>query len=282
MLALDLPCDTVAWAPEGTGGCCGLYKHIPETDTRDGRLIFFDDQLQQTKALTIPGVYDLTWEQQRLVLVAGADGNAYGIVNTEKNAVLRLTDCLLTHVAQDGCRAAFTDQRGMLHVVDIGTFEVISTFRVHDMETWTCNWHGDVICTGADDASLKVWDVRQARTVWSGTGHDAGVTATMWRGEQLYSGSYDEKIRIFDWRGTSKPLLQSRRLGDGAYRLCDCPNGILVANMREGFKVLSPDTLDVQSTFDATEEVLGYGVAYKDGVALVGSFEEPFIARWEL
>jgi diphthine methyl ester acylhydrolase len=117
-------------------------------------------------------------------------------------------------------------------------------------EVWSCAFASDgaLIMTGADDATMKVWDPRiLSRPVTTFNNHfEAGVTVISPnpRNSNLVAvGSYDEKVYIFDIRYSSQTLLsQSSELGGGVWRIQWHPvkdDTILLASMHAGARVVT-------------------------------------------
>ena len=94
-------------------------------------------------------------------------------------------------------------------------------------EVWTCSFlrgHENVILSGADDVTLKVWDVRQTQRHIHKIGEsefDAGVTAVSSHPsiDHIFAvGSYDEYVRIYDYRKMDQPMSKVH-VGGGVWRI---------------------------------------------------------------
>ena len=136
----------------------------------------------------------------------------------------------------------------------------------HALEAWCVAWAGGgggggggegraLLLSGADDGTLKGWDMRAAPPPPSspalaftdGRTHGAGVTAIAPHPRAphlLATGSYDEKARLWDARSPGRgPLLTSTLpIGGGAWRLRWHPTDpalLLLAGMHVGFAILS-------------------------------------------
>ncbi|KAL7521001.1 hypothetical protein ACHAWX_005691 [Stephanocyclus meneghinianus] len=124
-------------------------------------------------------------------------------------------------------------------------------------EVWTCSFlRGDanVVISGADDCSLKIWDIRQTTKPIhkiSSEEFDAGVTAISSHPAidcVFAAGSYDEYVRIYDSRMTREPLGKVH-VGGGVWRIKWHPfcaheeggyyNKLLVAAMHGGCRVIN-------------------------------------------
>ncbi|KAK6044423.1 WD domain, G-beta repeat protein [Cooperia oncophora] len=101
-----------------------------------------------------------------------------------------------------------TDKMGFAYVVDLGTGIVIASWKAHSLpytdtgcEVWTCAQKDTTVCTGGEDATLKVWDARSHSVVQRFSEFEAGVTFSDWQDDNLIlTGSYDQHIRLFDMR----------------------------------------------------------------------------------
>mmetsp|Transcript_15010 Transcript_15010/g.44477 ORF Transcript_15010/g.44477 Transcript_15010/m.44477 type:complete len:287 (+) Transcript_15010:378-1238(+) len=111
--------------------------------------------------------------------------------------------------------------------------ELLQRWDAHQLcgcpsEVWIAAFNAfddNVALSGADDACLKIWDLRQAgeggAAVMIPRQHDAGVTTLCWcpTEEHLFvSGSYDEHIRLWDIRSPRQPIT-SCHVNGGVWRL---------------------------------------------------------------
>ena len=155
-------------------------------------------------------------------------------------------------------------------------------------EVWTCSFlRGDenVVLSGADDMTLKVWDVRQTQRHIHKIGEsefEAGVTAISSHPsiDHVFAvGSYDEYVRIYDYRKMDQPMSKVH-VGGGVWRIKwhpSCYNRevegdishsgkILVAAMHGGCRVVNVPILggddggdvEILSQFTAHES-MAYG-----------------------
>ena len=94
-------------------------------------------------------------------------------------------------------------------------------------EVWTCSFlrgHENVVLSGADDVTLKVWDIRQTQRHIHKIGEsefDAGVTAISSHPsiDHVFAvGSYDEYVRIYDYRKMDQPMSKVH-VGGGVWRI---------------------------------------------------------------
>lgn len=73
--------------------------------------------------------------------------------------------------------------------------------RGHDEHVITClQLHGDLIVTGSDDNTLKVWSASKAICLHTLTGHTGGVWSSQMSecGSFIVSGSTDRTVRVWD------------------------------------------------------------------------------------
>ncbi|EDO49914.1 predicted protein [Nematostella vectensis] len=94
-------------------------------------------------------------------------------------------------------------------ISDVPTGKPVNTLAGHTTGVWTCAFNpertGDILCSGADDGSLKLWDIRSNSVVMSLVGgHDDRVKSCAWspNGEYVASSSADGRVGIFFfWNG---------------------------------------------------------------------------------
>mmetsp|Transcript_68797 Transcript_68797/g.128367 ORF Transcript_68797/g.128367 Transcript_68797/m.128367 type:complete len:376 (+) Transcript_68797:28-1155(+) len=234
--------------------------------------------LRTVTTIDFAGVYDLAWGPQDgssiLVAVAVADGSlnflkldleAAQLAATTESAIaktgrLQVLDGIMTHITWGAGSAhglGAVGQAGAVYHLQHqeGTGEAIKVAErsSHKLEAWSvevsaldCN----LLLSGADDGHVIGWDIRASPTdppaVANRRAHEAGVTALAcnpFQTQFLATGSYDEKVRIFDLRALgAHPLMESARLGDGAYHLAWHPHfsaELAVAGMRSGVPLFS-------------------------------------------
>jgi len=115
---------------------------------------------------------------------------------------------------------------------DVVSIEETQRWNAHTMfgcpsEVWTCSFlrgHDNVVLSGADDVTLKVWDVRQTQRHIHKIGEsefDAGVTAISSHpsiDHVFAAGSYDEYVRVYDYRKMDQPMSKVH-VGGGVWRI---------------------------------------------------------------
>jgi len=128
------------------------------------------------------------------------------------------------------------------------------TWRAHwyrhdaPAEVWHATRRRDAVLSGADDATLKVWDLRLDDEAVATRRHDAGVTCLRWRDDHTFvSGSYDDTVRLWDLRHLKAPLA-CLDLPAAPWRFFSRPDGegtrwseLLVPCTRAGVFILTCD-----------------------------------------
>lgn len=105
---------------------------------------------------------------------------------------------------------------------DARTGQLVQRLVGHSTGVWTCAFHTtgistNLLCSGADDGSLKIWDTRMAAAVTSLVGaHDDSVKSCAWSpdGGYIASGAADNKIAL--WEPRSGTLLIKLRAHEDA------------------------------------------------------------------
>lgn len=118
-----------------------------------------------------------------------------------------------TSFSSDGSLLASASWDKNVCLVDARTGQLVQRFIGHNTGVWTCSFQTggnatNLLCSGADDGSLKIWDTRTANSVMSLVGaHDDSVKSCAWSPDDGYiaSGAADNKIAL--WEPRSGTLL---------------------------------------------------------------------------
>ncbi|KHJ83747.1 WD domain, G-beta repeat protein [Oesophagostomum dentatum] len=132
-----------------------------------------------------------------------------------------------------------------------------------NFKVWTCNLNDALLCTGGEDASLKVWDVRTQSMVQRVTEFSAGVTFSKWQEENIIlTGSYDQHVRVFDIRKSKEPL-KDRETSGGVWYVEQFQHAdkqhYIAACMYGGWAILNENLEFIKTDEKAGKELL-YGV----------------------
>lgn len=237
-----------------------------------------------------------TWTLSHLTSSDESDGNAL-CLSLAWNDTNDNTNIL----SEDQIVSSYSNGTVALHKVSTTTNddesqEVVSIGETHrwnahtmfgcPSEVWTCSFlrgHENVVLSGADDITLKVWDVRQTQRHIHKIGEsefDAGVTAISSHPsmDHVFAvGSYDENVRTYDYRKMDQPTSKVH-VGGGVWRIkwhpsCYYGNAevditqrgkMLVAAMHGGCRVVNTPILggdcDVKILSEFTaHESMAYG-----------------------
>ena len=142
-----------------------------------------------------------------------------------------------------------------LHLFQRDNWEAHTMFTC-PAEVWSAAFvgglHTNMVMSGGDEGSLKVWDIRSTNRPTQVLKHfEAGATVVAphpRKSNLVACGSYDETICLYDIRYLSpkKPLGHSGPMGGGIWRIKwhpidDCQ--MLVAAMHGGCRIVQVDTL---------------------------------------
>eukprot|EP00040_Diaphanoeca_grandis_P006718 m.38423 g.38423 ORF g.38423 m.38423 type:complete len:404 (-) comp17910_c0_seq1:78-1289(-) len=257
--------------------------------------------------LDVPGVFDIKWcgrtttdAATPLLGHAAADGflylyGAHGYTLKQQSQLNCRTDVTKTenlalsldwsnrkHAVADPTAAVSMSDGSICfaHMTQTGLTKGMQ-WSAHDMEAWIVafNCHdANVLYSGADDAKLKVWDVRTSPSngavQTNSRSHEAGVCSIQSHADHEYcfvSGSYDESARVWDSRKLKSPISQINA-GGGVWRVKWHPthdNLLLCASMHGGFTVLNYDHAQGKFEKDSTisysggHTSLGYGADWQ-------------------
>jgi len=174
------------------------------------------------------------------------------------------------------------------------------TWLAHEYEAWVAafdSFNPSVVYSGADDCTLKGWDMRINNSVEAPIfiqKYEVGVTAIQCSphtANTIAVGSYDETLCLWDTRSMKLPMTKIS-LGGGIWRVKWHPretNLLLVACMRAGFKVVNANPTHspvVVASHRSDEcEALAYGIDWCFSnnfpkTAAVCSFYDRHVSLW--
>lgn len=221
---------------------------------------------------------------------------------------------------EDGDRIVASYSNGAVALHDVGevngSIHVNESIRwkAHSMfgcpsEVWTCSFlrgSRSVVLSGADDCTLKLWDIRETQRPVNKIGEEefeAGVTAISPHPslDHIFAaGSYDEHVRIFDDRKLHEPLSKVH-VGGGVWRIKWHPScwkrggsrqhfgKMLVAAMHGGCRLveaaalleIESDETTIISKFTAHES-MAYGSDWVSADAVAScSFYDRQVFLWD-
>ncbi|RLN11000.1 hypothetical protein BBJ28_00019078 [Nothophytophthora sp. Chile5] len=273
---------------DSSSSSAGAASDQPQTgDRRSGTLQHFrvgcdaadidnaDVTVSKTQDMaTSSGIFDIKWSTKALngkaVLGAATAGGTLELYELAQESgdqqVLRHTGISSEANADSMCLSL--DWSNRVHTTPHPSISAwIVAFNCHDP---------NVLFSGADDAVLKGWDLRQR--------NDAGAFSPIFKNARQHSmgvcsiqfhphddrlvavGSYDEQIGVWDHRNMTRPLA-TYAAGGGVWRLKwhPAPNRklLLTACMHNGFHVLAlePDKAKLREVAGYNRhESLAYGV----------------------
>ena len=225
---------------EGGGG--GNHSHLEHVASSSVRC----DQESHVTRLAL----SLDWEKRR----AAMDGDSVTEANMSRKIVSSYSDgSLCLHRFHSDSTSLVEEERWDAH-----------TLFGCPSEVWTCcfaasastggsvlsNDGNNLVLSGGDDCTLKLWDVRTDLSLpmakVGGAEFDAGVTAVSYHPtvEHVAAvGSYDEVVRLYDVRNWKEPLCRIN-VGGGVWRIRWHPKvdgRILVGAMHGGCRIVTVD-----------------------------------------
>lgn len=186
--------------------------------SRVGSIYILSHGLDVARCIPAPaGVFRFEFLDPHMIIAAVTDGSLFTSSTTDpaSSASFHVTDNVLLDVSScsEAKFVSCTDDSGSVHIVDVAQRAVISSWKAHVLpytnagcEVWTCAIKGNMLCSGGEDARLKLWDIRCRSDVGCCTRFEAGVTFCSWQDENLVlTGSYDQHIRLLDVRRLKEP-----------------------------------------------------------------------------
>lgn len=291
VMETGLTADAVAFCPHGGRHhllACGCYELIKDEEParRVGRLFLLDASkgAHVLQKIDGPGVLDCAWLPKHhgtpLLATASSEGGANlyrladesdtlqpeasGFVACEGSDVCITLDW---SVSAQSPLLALSSTAGMVHVCSVQPSQIrcVRAWQAHELEGWAVAFSvsdEQTLYSGADDATLKVWDLRcdpedgASATASNRRSHGAGVcciSPSSLRPHVLATGSYDGLARLWDARQLRSPLSELD-CGGGVWRLRWHPerDGLLLAAcMHVGFRVLRTGGSGVACDSDA-------------------------------
>ncbi|KAK6741622.1 hypothetical protein RB195_009472 [Necator americanus] len=276
---------------------------LEEPDSRKGSIYLLSNTLDIIHHIDAPaGVFRFDFLKPNVVIAAVTNGSLFTTTfdDSPSTASIHVSDEMLLDVSSPSLTSyvSCTDKAGYAHMIDVDTETVISTWKAHSLpytdtgcEVWTCSLNDTLLCTGGEDAVLKVWDIRSQTMVQRLNEFNAGVTFSNWKKDNviqishttiiyvshskvsflcaknscpqvIITGSYDQHIRLFDMR-KSKESLKAIETSGGVWHIEDYQNArkqYRVAACMYGGWTLLDENFDIIKADDKAGQELLYGV----------------------
>ncbi|KAI9321731.1 hypothetical protein BX666DRAFT_2023826 [Dichotomocladium elegans] len=281
--------DEKEGAPRERKGRLYLYKVDP-----NGPM-----PLQQQQAIDTPAILDMKWNHalvdDRPVLGVVDSLGGLRLYGLEAGQLKANSDDLQLTKEETGVLALSLDWAGRVHQNVSHSYQVATShsngqlslvraseaawmlehqWTAHDLEAWIVAfnyWDTNILYSGADDATLKVWDTRtQQCALVNRRTYQMGVTAIQSSPHQehiLATGSYDEHIHLWDTRNMRTPLTDIHTPGGGIWRLKWHPtrqDRLLSASMHAGAFVIDTHEAKVIQGF-TDHKSMAYGADWSFG-----------------
>ena len=85
-----------------------------------------------------------------------------------------------------------------LKLWSISSLKCVSTLNGHTGGVWCSEFDGNIVVSGSTDRSLRVWDVKNGTCLHVLEGHTSTVRCVSLHGKVVVSGSRDSSIRIWN------------------------------------------------------------------------------------
>ncbi|KAJ3187036.1 Diphthine methyltransferase [Gaertneriomyces sp. JEL0708] len=277
--------DGSLWAPEAPETTLEDHNSDPDdikstpTTSRLGRILMFevcDSQgavsVKETSRLETGAILDLKWShhligdlpclgavdalgQTRLYTLDNSKGlQQLAQYSNEKLEVLSLSLDWSNRLGSNEVDIVISESDGNVALLSVanGSLTKKTEWHAHGFEAWIAAfdyWRTSTVYTGADDCTMKGWDLRigTSSPIFTSKWHQAGVCSIQSNPHQEHifaSGSYDENVGIWDNRNMRRPLTDFPT-GGGVWRLKwhpTAPHTLLAACMHNGFHILHCDT----------------------------------------
>ncbi|VDO99691.1 unnamed protein product [Heligmosomoides polygyrus] len=173
--------------------------------SRVGSIYILSHGLDVARCIPAPaGVFRFEFLDPHMIIAAVTDGSLFTSSTTDpaSSASFHVTDNVLLDVSScsEAKFVSCTDDSGSVHIVDVAQRAVISSWKAHVLpytnagcEVWTCAIKGNMLCSGGEDARLKLWDIRCRSDVGCCTRFEAGVTFCSWQDENV--AGFDRQLR---------------------------------------------------------------------------------------
>ncbi len=143
---------------------------------------------------------------------ASADGKVWVYNTAKRNPILKLNHSSKVMSAgfnPTNDRLAYGSNRGVVVLYDLATKkQLFCNDKEHTKGVWSILFADEnLLCSGAKDSLIKIWDLRTHRCIQTLKGHTESVQdMAIGPQKKLYSASHDETVKIWDIRKLSKPI----------------------------------------------------------------------------
>ncbi|RMZ96271.1 diphthine methyltransferase [Brachionus plicatilis] len=320
-----LTADVTEWRPSVDQNqlACGTYFLDKEKNSRLGMLylLIIDHigkkiEIAETREFLKSGILDLKWLDSEKILTIDSN-NCLKLFNIDQELKLVQTDeIMIGNEKSIGLAIDFFKEPNQYKIISSDTLgylnmsvlndsmRIETRLKAHDLETWSVlmdKSETNVIYSGSDDCSLKIWDLRGSKKCGECKIFEGGVTSIVlpeqldgiwlksYSEYNLICGSYDEKIYVLDKRNLKRSVKESKKLNGGVWKMkLDGNKGlILCACMHTGVHVVDSESLESRLYYDKHGlDNLAYGCDWKkigqDSLVATCSFYNHQLNIWKI
>eukprot|EP00835_Amoeboradix_gromovi_P000576 NODE_20_length_39102_cov_0.325513.p13 type:complete len:283 gc:universal NODE_20_length_39102_cov_0.325513:611-1459(+) len=216
---------------------------------------------------------------------AASDGSLISIsrVNNKIESLKLENGLNLTMDINSNDDCCISNNHGNIFIVDLNCYKIAESFNGHLFEVWSCCWNDEKsFFTGADDCTIKFWDLKDLSSCQWQKRMDMGISCIAKMENKTLIGNYDEKLRTIDPR-MPDIFLQELDCGGGIWRMkqnpCD-PNIWLIAAMHGGSHIVDIAKNEILQSFTSHKSMV-YGAIWLDEIEVATcSFYDKNLSFW--
>jgi WD40 repeat protein len=258
------------------GFCLSTYTLDKETGLKTGTLQYFQPNLIW-KCEIDAGVLDTKLINHNLISCC-SDGSLIYCNNQKISSRLQVSPSCLSYLDWNSQNIFISGLDGNLHIVDLAT-QKISSFKLNPYEIWFVSCTQNEIYVPLSIGKILIRDMRTDLCENVLQVHDEEISSILINDDFVYTGSFDGKICVTDRR--MMKIIRKIQVGGGVWRMCLRGDGIITANMDEGFKFTTPRNQQVIPTASLAYSLTHYtenqylGCSFYDSKLLFINFSNP-------
>jgi len=160
----------------------------------------------------------------------------------------------------------------------------LQSLNGHHGPIWGVSVHGNLVCSGSFDKTVKIWELSSGNCINTLRGHENWISCVSLFNEVIISGSWDSTVRLWSVAGGSSRHLGSlpTEQGNAVYALDRCGDLVAIGSHRRRFDIFDIETLSLLNTFEGAHTGKTYSVHFQSATTVATGGCDGKAKVWDL